>query len=220
MYSPDGKLIIGSDGIPQVDKIKKNLGYYGDDWMGGITNTINYKQFALSLSFDARVGGQIISTYERYLWAGGRHLNIDPKDREAWYNGDAYVADGVKVISGSLERDGNGKVTSDTRKYAPNDIPTTYFDYIQQTRGYYGVDEAAIISRSYVKFREAVLTWKMSEKMLGRGFIKGASVSLVGRNLLLFTKSGVIDPDQFTGAYDNLQTPAFRNVGFNFNLNF
>ncbi len=220
MYTADGQLIIGSDGIPQVDQVKKNLGYYGDDWMGGITNTLNYKQFVLSFSFDARVGGKIISTYERYLWAGGRHLGIDPKDREDWYNGKDYVATGVKVVSGDLQRDGNGNVISDTRKFAPNDIPTTYFDFIQQTRGYYGVDEAAIIDRGYVKLREVVLTWKVPNRILGRGFIKGAGISVVGRNLLLITKSGVIDPDQFTGASDNLQTPAFRNVGFNINVNF
>ncbi len=220
MYSPDGELIIGSDGIPQVDQVKKNLGYYGDDWIGGITNTISYKQFLLSFNFDARIGGKIISTYERYLWAGGRHLGLLTKDREDWYNGNSYIVEGVKVISGELQRDGNGNVISDTRKYAKNDIPTTYFDYIQQTRGYYGVDEAAIISRGYVKLREIILTWKATQKMLRHGFIKDASISLVGRNLLLFTKSGVIDPDQFTGASDNLQTPAFRNVGFNINLKF
>ena len=61
MYSPDGQLIIGSDGIPQVDKILKNLGNYGDDWMGGITHTLSYKRISLSFSFDARIGGKIIA---------------------------------------------------------------------------------------------------------------------------------------------------------------
>lgn len=220
MYSPDGQLIIGSDGIPQVDKIKKNLGNYGDDWMGGITNTLSYKRVSLSFSFDARIGGKIISTYERYLWAGGRHLGIDAKDREDWYSGKDYIAAGVKVVSGDLQRDGNGTVISDTRKFAPNDIKTDYFDYIQQTKGYYGVDEAAIVNRSYVKLREVVLTWKLPKSIFGKAIVKDASVSLVGRNLLLITKSGVIDPDQFTGAYDNLQTPAFRKIGVNVNIHF
>jgi TonB-linked SusC/RagA family outer membrane protein len=220
MYAPDGQLIIGSDGIPQRDQIKKNLGNYGDDWMGGITNTLTYKQFALSFSFDARIGGKIISTYERYLWAGGRHLGITVKDREDLYAGKSYTAKGVKVISGDLQRDGNGNVISDTRKFAPNDIPTDYFNYIQYTLGYYGVDEAAIISRSYVKLRELIFTYKFPQTILSKTFIKQATVSFVGRNLLLITKSGVIDPDQFTGASDNLQTPAFRNIGINFNVNF
>ena len=124
------------------------------------------------------------------------------------------------MVSGDLQRDGNGTVISDTRKFAPNDIKTDYFDYIQQTKGYYGVDEAAIVNRSYVKLREVVLTWKLPKSIFGKAIVKDASVSLVGRNLLLITKSGVIDPDQFTGAYDNLQTPAFRKIGVNLNIHF
>ncbi len=220
-FSPDGQVVIGSNGLPVYQRNKK-LGYYGDNWIGGITNTFSYKQLVLSFSFDARVGGKIISQYERYLWAGGRHVNIDPKERERWYNSttDDYVVQGVKVISGEISRDVNGKVISDTRQFAPNDYKTNYFDYIQNTYGYWGLDEAAIVNRGYVKLREVVLTYKFPQHILDKSFIKGASISVVGRNLLLFTNSSIIDPDQFTGAYDNLQTPAFRNIGFNINVNF
>lgn len=220
MYSSDGQLIIGTNGVPQTDGVKKNLGFYGDSWIGGITNTFLYKQFSFSFSLDARVGGKIVSTYERYLWAGGRHLGIEVKDREDWYNGKDYTVPGVKVVSGSLQRNGDGVVTSDTREYAPNDSKTNYFDYIQRTRGYYGPDEAAIISRGYLKWREAVITWRVPKSVFHKSVIKSADISLVGRNLMLFTTSGVIDPDQFTGAYDNLQTPAFRRMGINLNVRF
>ena len=220
MYTPNGQLIIGSDGIPQRDNIKKNLGNYGDDWVAGLTNTLNYKQFTLAFSFDARIGGKIISNYERYLWAGGRELGVDVKDREDWYAGNSYVAAGVKVVSGTLSRDGNGNVISDTRTYAPNDIKASYFDYIQYTFGYYGVDETVLVKRSYVKLRELSVTYKFPQSLLKKTFIKDANVSVGGRNLLLFTKAGVIDPDQFTGASDNLQTPAFRSVNVNLKINF
>lgn len=220
MYAPDGQIIVGSDGLPQVDPINKKLGYYNDSWIGGITNNVSYKNLSLSFSFDARVGGQIISTYERYLWAGGRHLGISKSDRENWYAGGSYVVKGVKVVSGTLQRDGNGNVVSDTRKFATNDVKTDYFDYVQNTFGYWGIDRPAIVNRSYIKLREVVLTYHLPRTVLSRTFIKDASFSVVGRNLWLSTPSSVIDPDQFTGPSDNLQTPAFREMGFNLNVNF
>jgi len=48
------------------------------------------------------------------------------------------------------------------------------------------VDEDYMISRTFAKLREVTLTYTMPSKVLGRSFIKGASFSLVGRNLLLF----------------------------------
>lgn len=132
-----------------------------------------------------------------------------------------YVAQGVMVTSGKLERDGNGNVISDTREFAPNTIETNYFDYIQQYKGYYGIDEACLVDRSYMKLRELVLTYNFP-KFGKNSIIKNANISLVGRNLFLITASGLMDPDQFpeSSSWDNLQTPSFRNIGINFNLSF
>lgn len=120
-----------------------------------------------------------------------------------------------------MKRDGEGNVISDTRKFAPNDIPTNYFDYVQNSKGYYGIDECVLVDRSFLKLREVSLTYDLT-KHLTKTPIKGASVSLVGRNLFLITKSGLVDPDQYNEntVWDNLQTPSFRNIGFNVNVTF
>ena len=132
-----------------------------------------------------------------------------------------YLAQGVNVISGTLERDGDGNVISDTRQFAPNTKTTNYFDYIQNSKGYYGIDECVLVDRSFLKFREISLSYDLSA-LLKNTFIKGANVSLVAKNLFLITKSGLVDPDQYNEdtTWDNLQTPSFRNVGFNVNLTF
>lgn len=226
MYAPEGneyagQVIIGANGQIQKDDIKQKLGYSNNDLMVGFTNTMSYDKLTLNFSFDACIGGKILSQYNRYMWAGGRSLDIDDQARKDWYAGKDYQAQGVNVISGTLERDGDGNIISDTRQFAPNTKTTNYFDYIQNSKGYYGIDECVLVDRSFLKFREVSLTYDLSS-LLRNTFIKGANVSLVAKNLFLITKSGLVDPDQYNEGttWDNLQTPSFRNVGFNVNLTF
>ena len=226
MYAPEeseyaGQVIIGNNGQIQKDDIEQKLGYANSDLMIGFTNTMSYGKFTLNFSFDACIGGKILSQYERYMWAGGRSLDIDDEARRDWYAGKDYVAEGVNVISGSLERDGDGNVISDTRKFAPNTKKTNYFDYVQNSKGYYGIDECVLVDRSFLKFRELSLTYDLSS-LLKNTFVKSANISLVAKNLFLITKSGFVDPDQYNedATWDNLQTPSFRNIGFNVNLTF
>lgn len=226
MYAPEnseyaGQMIIGDNGNIQKDNIKQKLGYSNNDLMVGFSNNMSYGPVSLNFSFDACIGGKMLSQYNRYMWAGGRSLDIDDQERQNWYAGKEYTAEGVKVVSGELKRDGEGNVISDTRKFAPNDIPTNYFDYVQNSKGYYGIDECVLVDRSFLKLREVSLTYDLT-KHLTKTPIKGASVSLVGRNLFLITKSGLVDPDQYNEntVWDNLQTPSFRNIGFNVNVTF
>lgn len=226
MYAPEnseyaGQVIIGDNGNIQKDNIKQKLGYSNNDLMVGFSNNMSYGPVSLNFSFDACIGGKMLSQYNRYMWAGGRSLDIDDQERQNWYAGKEYIAEGVKVVSGELKRDGEGNVISDTRKFAPNDIPTNYFDYVQNSKGYYGIDECVLVDRSFLKLREVSLTYDLT-KHLTKTPIKGASVSLVGRSLFLITKSGLVDPDQYNEntVWDNLQTPSFRNIGFNVNITF
>lgn len=226
MYAPEnseyaGQVIIGDNGNIQKDNIKQKLGYSNNDLMVGFSNNMSYGPVSLNFSFDACIGGKMLSQYNRYMWAGGRSLDIDDQERQNWYAGKEYIAEGVKVVSGELKRDGEGNVISDTRKFAPNDIPTNYFDYVQNSKGYYGIDECVLVDRSFLKLREVSLTYDLT-KHLTKTPIKGASVSLVGRNLFLITKSGLVDPDQYNEntVWDNLQTPSFLNIGFNVNVTF
>lgn len=226
MYAPEnseyaGQVIIGDNGNIQKDNIKQKLGYSNNDLMVGFSSNMSYGPVSLNFSFDACIGGKMLSQYNRYMWAGGRSLDIDDQERQNWYAGKEYIAEGVKVVSGELKRDGEGNVISDTRKFAPNDIPTNYFDYVQNSKGYYGIDECVLVDRSFLKLREVSLTYDLT-KHLTKTPIKGASVSLVGRNLFLITKSGLVDPDQYNEntVWDNLQTPSFRNIGFNVNVTF
>jgi hypothetical protein len=101
------------------------------------------------------------------------------------------------------------------------------------------IPDLDVISKTYAKLREVTLTYSFSPKLLARqSVIKGANISLVGRNLLYFfpAKYKDIDVDQYSqanysintnGTYSGtasytsgLQTPTTRSFGFNLNLTF
>ena len=73
-------------------------------------------------------------------------------------------------------------------------------------------------SQTFVKLREVTLSYQVPTEWLSKTKVfRGANVSLVGRNLLLFSKLPNVDPDR---GLDDLQTPSTRNIGFNINLQF
>ena len=79
-----------------------------------------------------------------------------------------------------------------------------------------------MMSRSFAKLREVTLSYNFPASVLERSFIKKASVSLVGRNLLYFAEKKDMDIDQFAGSdsYASLQSPTTRRYGFNVNITF
>ncbi|MEJ0106770.1 MAG: hypothetical protein WDO19_31355 [Bacteroidota bacterium] len=72
--------------------------------------------------------------------------------------------------------------------------------------------------------REVTISYQLPGTLLGKSFIRSASISLVGRNLLYFFPSRYkdLDVDQYTtgDSGSGLQTPTMRNYGFNVNLTF
>jgi hypothetical protein len=81
-----------------------------------------------------------------------------------------------------------------------------------------------MMSKTYTKLREVVITYRIPESIAKRAFIQGATVSLVARNLLYFIKDKKfkdVDIDQYaTQSITNLQTPTMRSYGINLNLTF
>src|SRR6266568_5160080 len=58
---PQGHIVVGANGLPRRDATQQVLGNYNPDWVGGISNTISYKRFSFSFSFDGQMGGQVYS---------------------------------------------------------------------------------------------------------------------------------------------------------------
>ncbi|MCA4899789.1 MAG: hypothetical protein ING88_13485, partial [Cytophagales bacterium] len=100
-----------------------------------------------------------------------------------------------------------------------NTVPTFIQDYISR---YYAAEEANLMSRTYAKLREVTLSYNVPSGLLSRTFIRTATISLVGRNLMYFAEKSDMDIDQFVApsGYASLQSPSLRRYGFNINVTF
>lgn len=113
--------------------------------------------------------------------------------------------------------------------FAPNDQATTVQKFISSGIG--NVTENWMTDRSFVKLREVNISYTLPAGLLSKSrFIKSATFSLVGRNLLYWAKRKDIDLDQFASGYNDtdrslnnggvLQSVTARRFGFNINLSF
>ena len=212
-----GEVIYGSNGFPLDDTFQRFVGNRDPNWTYGVENTFTYNNFTLKFLVDGRIGGMMYSTTNQKMWWGGTNpgtVNQYRIDANAGLS--TFVGQGVVVTSGTATYDANGNIVTDTRAFAPNTKGVNYIDYMTNTsNGAY--NNYNYFSQTFLKLREVTLNWQVPAKMLGKSFIKGLDLSLVGRNLLLFSKMPNVDPDP---AVDNLQTPSTRSFGFNANLKF
>lgn len=223
----DGQIINGADGRPIVNPTQQFLGYASPDWVWGINNSFSYKGISLSFQFDGRVGGSMIDYIQQQTFRGGRNiLTTEGAMGEARlqdYKGvKSYLGDGVVVNNNvPIQYDNNGNVTNyDKLQYAPNTTKAFLQDYISV---YYKTNEANVISKTFAKLREVTIGYALPQTMLKGTFIRGASISFVGRNLLYFAKNKDVDVDQYPGAdqgSSTLQTPTTKRYGFNLNVTF
>lgn len=216
-YDPDGNLIL-TNGYPRVSNYYSKIGYYDPNWVWGITNTFKYKNFTLVISVDGRVGGRSYSTTNQKLWQTGAAKELDNEYRyDEVVNGNKnYIGKGVKVLSGEVTYDKYGNITSDTRVFGPNDVPVSYENYIKK---YYVKDYSLFtLDETFIKLRELSLTYDLPTSLAHKLAMKGASVSLIGQNLLLWCKDYKnSDPDK---ASDDLNSPSIRYVGLNIKVDF
>ena len=214
---PNGNLIL-YNGMPKRSNYPTLAGSTNPSWIWGWTNSLRYKNFTLDFSFDGRVGGKMFDYIDSRLWHSGRHIDSDNQWRyDEVVNGKKYVADGVKIVSGSVQYDSYGNITDDTRVFAPNDAEVSYEAF---TRTLKEPRETTYFLRSktFFKLRELSIGYSLPKTLCSKIKIKGADVALVGQNLLIWTKDfRFSDPDIDA---ENINSPSIRYVGVNIKLNF
>jgi len=226
LKNPQGELILNAGtGLPQQDAYMRYTGHYDPDFMIGMQNHIRYKSVTLGFSFDARKGGMYFSILPRMVRAG-TSPDYDHKAREDAANGlSNYVGKGVVVSSGSVQYDGVGNITADTRKYAANSTATSYESWEKSIGNMSGNRAESFLHADYVKLREASLAWQIPRKFFGRFRIASGEVSLFGSNLLLFTRKSSLgdDPSWLIGegtVDSDLKSPTARSFGCQLKLKF
>lgn len=182
-YSPDGDLLIGSNGLPIIDTVSGILGDPYPDWLMNISTGLTWKGLTVSGLLDIRQGGDI--------WCGtiARMNRIGISEASA-------ERDHTYIIDGVVYDDATGTYSANTTEIGPD----KYFgDYL----GDNGATEQQIFDGSWVRLREAKLSYTFNTK--NWKVVKGLTVSATGRNLLLFTDYPGVDPEtSLTGAGSNI----------------
>lgn len=222
-----GAILYHNDGTPIInDQVYKFGGYANPDWIMGTTQTLNWKNIALTLEFDGSFGGKIFNLLDYKMWQSGAHPQSDNEYRyQDWlhrndpnYKG-TRIGVGDKVVSGEVKYDANGKVISDTRTFAPNTTPVLEQNW---ANSYETADERRYQSKTYFKLRGMTFTYRLAPAVVKK--IKGlsaASVSVVMRNLMYFAPLKQIDMDHWSySSQSELEEPSMRSIGFNLNVKF
>lgn len=170
----DGKVIVGSDGLPLISSTKNNyLGNRMPDYLIGISNNFRYRNFTLDAMVNIQKGGDVVNVTGRGLWSSGMHKKLE------FYRGRQVVWDGVVK-----QADGT---------YAPNTTaivlsPSVISNY------YNAVSSNFIEDASFVRLSYVTLGYDFTNKLSKNSNLKGLKLSLTGTNLLLLTKYTGADP--------------------------
>lgn len=218
---PQGNYVINSNGLVTRNQYSELIGYTDPDFEIGFANTLRYKNFTLGINFDGRIGGIGWANTEYYMYESGTHPDTDNQWRyDEVVNGlRNYVAPGVKVVSGNVTYDQYGRITEDTRVFAPNDIQTSYSQFVRGSRQ----DPYRLVQdKTFIKLRELSVGYAFPTQTANKLGLTDCHVSLIGQNLFVWTKAfRFSDPDGSTHVEgESLASPSVRYIGLNVKLGF
>jgi TonB-linked SusC/RagA family outer membrane protein len=212
VYNDDGSILV-RNGFP-VYEPSKEIGDVTPDWLAGLNNEFSYRNWTLGFLLDFRKGGDIFSVSQSFgTYTGIYDFTADGDIRE---NG---VIAGKNVLTDKVFKTADGQI---------NDVAVNAEDFFGH---FYTIKELAVIDGSYLKLREAYLTYTFPQHVMARTkYITGARLSLIGSNLAMLWrhKSNLInlDPESTVASGNdgvgfevNTHMPA-RSIGLKLGLTF
>jgi TonB-linked SusC/RagA family outer membrane protein len=198
-----GRIIHGANGIPLRTPDLISYGSALPKWVGGITNTFQYKNLSVSALIDFKLGGKMLSGTNFNAVRHGLHKMTLPGRSDG-----GIVGEGVNEAG------------------AVNAVRVNPQDYWSVVRSL-GIVEPVVYDAGYWKLRQVTIGYDLS-KFIPKSFpIKGAKVSFVANNVFMLQKwADNIDPESFGYSSDNIVgmestgVPTTRSMGFNVNLKF
>ena len=206
-----GQIVFGADGLPLTTS-NIIFGSALPKWVGGFTNTLNYKGVALSFLIDFKLGGKLLSGTNFNAYRHGLHkATLDGREGGPIVNG----GDRGRVVGVGVNEAGE-----------PNAVGATNEDYFSVVRAR-ALIEPVIYNAGYWKLRQISIGYDFT-KFLRESFpVKGLKLSAVANNVFMLKKwADNIDPEAFGYSSDNvigMESPALpttRSIGFNLNVKF
>ncbi len=205
-----GNKIVTNSGVPIIADEDEVLGNSVPDWMGGIRNTFQIKNVSVSFLIDGRFGNDIFSSTEQSSYGMG-------KNKKTLVGRDIYAAGEKWVPEGLVTTDANG----DLVPYEASTNPERYYGDIRL------IHEENVYDGSFIKLRDASITWNLPARWFENNFIKSLSLGAFGNNLVyLWRNTDNIDPEAGalgSGSGQGLEKygmPLTRSFGANLNLKF
>ncbi|GAC1373183.1 MAG: SusC/RagA family TonB-linked outer membrane protein [Hymenobacter sp.] len=168
-------------------------------WLGGITNTFNYRGVELSVLLDAKYGGEVLSFTNASLKSSG-NLYETGIDRNA-----------PRIIPGVI-RNADGT-------YRPNNIQIDAQTYWGASGGLQS--PLNVYDATVYRLREVSLGYSLPKGMLERTPFGQVRLSVSGRNLFYYAPNANFDPELNTQGAGNIRgldlqgSPNTRNYGVN-----
>ncbi len=216
-----------ASGFPVRDPNLRRLGNYNPDWLAGIYNTLSYKGLSLGFLLDGRVGGVVMSRTLLIGGTSGMMAETAQFDRETGtFIGGVTRVDGVSELDRAgvkevLDGEGNG-----TGTYVANDTELSARDFYWSHFNR-GNEQVGMYDASFLKLREVRLGYTFPKSIVSKIGAQRISLSLVGRNLLLWTENPHFDPEVFSfnrnaivPGVEDMATPSSRSYGVNLNVTF
>lgn len=211
VYNEDGSILV-ENGMPKYET-GKEIGNVTPDWLAGWSNEFTYKDWSFGFLLDFRKGGDVYSISQAF----GSQTGIYDYTAAGDIRENGVIA-GKNVLTDKVFKTADGKI---------NDVAVNAKDFFAN---FYTICQMSVFDGSYLKLREAHLSYTFPKSLLKNSFIKSAKISLVGTNLaLLWVHSSNLthlDPESTTGSgngdvgFESNAYPPSRSFGLKVGLTF
>ena len=205
----NGNIIVNEkSGLPQKES-NQVLGNMTPDWTGSFASLLTWKGFSLNALIDVNYGGSFLSATSSYADFYGNSERAGQRD-----NASADFPTGHIIVDGVNE---NGK---------KNTTKIGLEEYYQGLGGSYGLGEAHLYSKTYVKLREVAIGYTLPKAWLSGLPVSSVKISAVGRDLFYLYKKAPMNPEfafsraDYAQAFEYAAMPPTRTLGFSLNVKF
>jgi TonB-linked SusC/RagA family outer membrane protein len=215
---PQGRIIVDAQtGYPSLSSVTTNIfGNTNATKRLGANFELKYKTLRLSAVAEYRTGFVVYSN------VGGSYDFSGSGARTGYYNRERFV------VPNSSYKDASGNYVANTSIVTAGGGP----EFWTSTQYEYNIASNYIYNGASWRLREASLSWDVPKSIIGhQKYVKGATISVQGRNLLLWLpKSNVYTDPEFNSTDSNngnaigvnsiSQTPPTRYYGATLSLTF
>ena len=218
---PDGRYIIDeATGLYKTTGVATNLlGNREPDLIGGLGNTLTYKNLSFSILFDIRKGGLIYNGTEYLLLNNG--LSPQTLDRES------VTVEGVSSTTGEpvsyTYNAGQMYIVNGAEKSGDYMIQSYWSNYASNAYN-------LLTDTNWLRLRAVSLAYDFRGLFNKQSFIKGLTATVTGTNLFLWSNYKGMDPEvsvsgsgtggSGSSGIDYCGVPATAGLSFGLNITF